>query len=411
MTTQLKGLYNKVAGSGLTELVTASGKLYFVRPHGVRSSKECIYIDAVASIRKTSREYLSELVVTRAWAEGEQDLVEEEEETSEERPFLIDQALNFALFPTAQDDLEDPDHPSTSFTWWNAEGDDDEIYLFVCDADTPTSIIKRFENIMYRCMYERKYQLPANHVTEKDLQEFVVEECVTLTFLYFPIMFIFLAIQLREVDEPVPPPPTASTSRKQPLFQPESDSEDDDLAAGLSNLSVTKQPSPIKASPKGKARQVPVPIPDPSPEPESQTSIESESVNLPPDDRVLLISEPADLCLYDAATEMFMEQENLTQINLWLVKGLEFPCACPHLCWAGDGGLIEGCTGWLTVAGKGGHLWISTPIDNKMPITFNEVHSFPFPHASVSIFNTSPCSPIYQLSSISPTNQVEPILG
>jgi len=171
---QLKGLYNRVAGSGLTELVTASGKLYFVRPQGVRSSKECIFIDAVASIRKTSREYMSELVVTRAWAEGEQDLIEEEDETSEERPFLIDEELNFSVIPTAPEDLEDPSAPSTSFTWWNAEGDDDEIYLFVCDAETPKHTLKTFESVMYRCMYERKYQKSSNTATDSDLAEFEI---------------------------------------------------------------------------------------------------------------------------------------------------------------------------------------------------------------------------------------------
>lgn len=118
---------------------------------------------------------MSELVVTRAWAEGEQDLIEEEDETSEERPFLIDEELNFSVVPTEADDLEDPAHPSTSFNWWNAEGDDDEIYLFVCDPDTPKYTLKTFESVMYRCMYERKYQRPANQATEADLSEFKIE--------------------------------------------------------------------------------------------------------------------------------------------------------------------------------------------------------------------------------------------
>lgn len=129
---------------------------------------------------------MSELVVTRAWAEGEQDLIEEEDETSEERPFLIDEELNFTVAPTEAEDLEDFSKPQTSFTWWNAEGDDEEIYLFICEPETPKYTLKTFETVMYRCMYERKYQKPANQATEAQLQEFKVQ-----TFV-FPQLSIWL---------------------------------------------------------------------------------------------------------------------------------------------------------------------------------------------------------------------------
>lgn len=73
-------------------------------------------------------------------------------------------------------------------------------------------------------------------------------------------------------------------------------------------------------------------IPDDDTEEEEEEEEEStqetqESLNMPPEDRTLLMTETADLCLFDAATEMFMEQEKNTQANLWVVKGLPFPCA------------------------------------------------------------------------------------
>ena len=86
-------------------------------------------------------------------------------------------------------------------------------------------------------------------------------------------------------------------------------------------------------------------------------SAAQEMVYMPPEGRSLILTENISLWLYDKATEVFMEQEREAQANLWVVEKLEFPC-------------------WLTVAGNGGKLWVSSPIDNSMPLTFAEVCRF-----------------------------------
>lgn len=64
-----------------------------------------IFKDAVATIRRTGQEYQYQLVVQRAYEEGEEELAEEEDDEGatdaldkDERVFLLDQALHSAQF-------------------------------------------------------------------------------------------------------------------------------------------------------------------------------------------------------------------------------------------------------------------------------------------------------------------------
>jgi hypothetical protein len=149
-----------------------NGKLFLIRPDNVRSSKECIYLDCAASIRKSTREHIAELVVTRAYSEGEQDLLEEEDENNDERTFLVDEALSFSCQDTpAQDREDDPDAGAMTLTWWDPAGDE-AIYSFVVSRSTALKDVQLFERVLYRCMFERKYNRPGSEATEEDLDEF-----------------------------------------------------------------------------------------------------------------------------------------------------------------------------------------------------------------------------------------------
>ena len=55
------------------------GQLYLVRPLSPKGYSELIYKDASISIRRTSTEHNFQLVVTRVFEEGEQELLEEDE--------------------------------------------------------------------------------------------------------------------------------------------------------------------------------------------------------------------------------------------------------------------------------------------------------------------------------------------
>lgn len=54
------------------------------------------------------------------------------------------------------------------------EGGVDEFYEFVAiGTNEPTQAF--FETCMYRAMYERKYKMTADHLSDSDLQEFIFQ--------------------------------------------------------------------------------------------------------------------------------------------------------------------------------------------------------------------------------------------
>ncbi|TFK55935.1 VID27 cytoplasmic protein [Heliocybe sulcata] len=142
----------------------STGQLYLVRPDNIRSSRECIYNDAMATVRRVpSVEHNFQLVITRVYEEGDQELLEDEEETDEERVFLISEELEFH---SGERDGE------PTFIWRDLEGDIDEQYEFVATGtNEPTRAF--FETCMYRAMYERKYRRSADNLSDTDFQEFV----------------------------------------------------------------------------------------------------------------------------------------------------------------------------------------------------------------------------------------------
>ncbi|WWC90654.1 uncharacterized protein L201_005590 [Kwoniella dendrophila CBS 6074] len=78
----LKSLLGKMWGNPANpELIQIpAGQLYLVRPNSIKGSRECIFPDAVATIRRTGIEYQYQLVVTRAYDEGEEQLLDEDAE-------------------------------------------------------------------------------------------------------------------------------------------------------------------------------------------------------------------------------------------------------------------------------------------------------------------------------------------
>jgi hypothetical protein len=191
-----------------------------------------------------------------------------------------------------------------------------------------------------------------------------------------------LASKLKLDSEPAPasPPQTssaygtpASVNGKQPAS----------TAKQTTPKSVSKvdSPSSIKPVSKGKARAVTPEVERvyptlQEPESESQAEYESEPVVKveepepemeagptqaeiadatydPPDGRKMMLAETCDINLFDKATAMFMLQEANVLASLWLVSKQAYTC-------------------WLTVAGKDGFIWISTPVDGQLPIHFAE---------------------------------------
>lgn len=154
------------------------GQFYIVRPRSPKGFSELIFKDAAASIRRTAQEFQYQLVIQRAYEEGEAELLEEEEggdgdsgrlsTDKDERTFLLDQSLRLRA------DLRD--NGEVVFAWLDLSGDDGDLYQFVCDPSVKPETASAFGLVAAQCQYERKYRKSRENATEKELQEFDFED-------------------------------------------------------------------------------------------------------------------------------------------------------------------------------------------------------------------------------------------
>ncbi|KAG9040208.1 hypothetical protein FRB95_000137 [Tulasnella sp. JGI-2019a] len=161
----LKSLFGKVwSDPNTNELAKlTSGELYIVRPRSsVKGARECIYRDAMATVRRTSQEFNYQLVITRVYEEGEEETLDEDDETDDERLFLIDTALDFRSGsfegqPTIV--FRDPD------------GDEEDLFEFVASDSVNAPTIAFFETAVLKAIYERKHQRSSEKARDADLKK------------------------------------------------------------------------------------------------------------------------------------------------------------------------------------------------------------------------------------------------
>ncbi|PGH23819.1 hypothetical protein AJ80_02067 [Polytolypa hystricis UAMH7299] len=153
------------------------GQLYLVRPLSPKGYSELIFRDAAASIRRTGQEFQYQLVIQRAYEEGEEELAGEEDEDGnveglggdkDEKTFLLDESLRFRS--------ETREGGEKVLAWRDLSGDPDDVYEFVCDSSVTSDKVATFVLASVECQYERKYQRSAQQATEQQLQEFDFEE-------------------------------------------------------------------------------------------------------------------------------------------------------------------------------------------------------------------------------------------
>ncbi|KZF21830.1 vacuolar import and degradation protein 27 [Xylona heveae TC161] len=171
-----KYLFGDTSKESLVEI--PQGQLYLVRPLSPKGYSELIFKDAAASIRRTGQEYHYQLVVLRAYEEGEEELLAEEngEDTladslgleKDEKTFLLDESLHFRC--------EVREGGEKVFAWRDLSGDPGDLYEFVCDTSTPTSTVSTFEIVAVQCQYERKFRKSHQTATEQDLEQFSFTE-------------------------------------------------------------------------------------------------------------------------------------------------------------------------------------------------------------------------------------------
>ncbi len=196
-TKQKKKVFGRIwSDSSNAELLQLpSGSLYLVRPSStLKGTRECIYKDAVAAIRRTGTAHNYQLVVVRAYEEGEEQLLDEEAEgePDDERVFLIDEQLHFRAGTTAAPDEEggvgagaageeggevpcfiwraDPSGGSTRSVGGGEEEED--LLEFVVDPKQVNNVTRSVFEVTYlQCAFERKFGRSHEDATDEDLDK------------------------------------------------------------------------------------------------------------------------------------------------------------------------------------------------------------------------------------------------
>ncbi|KAL8928448.1 MAG: hypothetical protein Q9208_001681 [Pyrenodesmia sp. 3 TL-2023] len=167
-----KYLFGDTSKESIVEI--PQGQLYLVRPLSPKGYSELIFKDAAATIRRTGQDYQYQLVIQRAYEEGEEELLAEEDgedaaaealsTDKDEKTFLLDQGLHFRS--------EIREGGEAVFAWRDLSGDPGDLYEFVCDRSVQAGEVGTFEMVAIKCQYERKFRKPQEAATEKELQQF-----------------------------------------------------------------------------------------------------------------------------------------------------------------------------------------------------------------------------------------------
>ncbi|EHY58536.1 Vacuolar import and degradation protein 27 [Exophiala dermatitidis] len=171
----IKNVSKYLFGDASKEVIAEipQGQLYLVRPLSPKGYSELIYKDAVATIRRTGQEYQYQLVIQRAYEEGEEELAEDDEDAGvesldkDEKTFLLDESLHFRC--------EKRSGGESVLAWRDLSGDPGDLYEFVCDASVGEEKIQTFLLAAIDCQYERKYRQSSQRATEAELKEFYFE--------------------------------------------------------------------------------------------------------------------------------------------------------------------------------------------------------------------------------------------
>lgn len=151
------------------------GQLYLIRPQSPKGHSELIFKDAAATIRRTGQEFQYQLVIQRAYEEGEEELGDDEDDEGatdsldkDEKVFLLDESLHFRS--------ELREEGEKALAWRDLSGDEGDHYQFICDSSASSDKVASFELAAIQCQYERKYRKSAQKATEEELREFEFRE-------------------------------------------------------------------------------------------------------------------------------------------------------------------------------------------------------------------------------------------
>lgn len=157
-----------------------SGKLFLARsPLLPKGALECLYNDAYITIKQTTTQFLYQLVVIRAYQEGEEEKTDEADEDDDSEGTALDVGINDERVFFLADDLKvrvyTKDSGSRVIAWKDLNGDYGDLFEFVVDEDIKYNEVDHFMTSLHRCLYELKYQKPSVGVDDDMLAEFVYD--------------------------------------------------------------------------------------------------------------------------------------------------------------------------------------------------------------------------------------------
>lgn len=240
-----------------------------MRPLSPKGYSELIFKDAAASIRRTAQEFQYQLIVQRAYEEGEEELLADEEDEDgtdgalraekDEKTFLLDESLHFRS--------ETRPGGEKVFAWKDLSGDLGDHYEFVCDRSVAPATQSTFELAAIQCQYERKYRQSHQKATEEELRQFSFSD---------PLL-------------PIDDSPSDSTAMSSPAAAAKA------RASGHSKPHADKTPEKSSRKSKDAApKQAPTPAPAPVPHPQALE---------------ILAKEKAELHLFDFNSSTFILQD------------------------------------------------------------------------------------------------------
>ncbi|KAI9823510.1 MAG: hypothetical protein M1826_007722 [Phylliscum demangeonii] len=288
-----KFLFGDASKESIIEL--AQGQLYLVRPLSPKGYSELIFKDAAASIRRTAQEFQYQLVVQRAYEEGEEELLADGDGENggldgslvldkDEKIFLLDEGLHFRSETRPEGDKV--------FAWRDLSGDWGDHFEFVCDRSVAVATQGTFELVAIQCQYERKFRKSHQTATESDLRQFSFSD--------------------QTIPSPAPArkalaSSAASTPRQGRTVAPAAFTDDDgdeaDAAAEMAPVeSKSSKPStPMASKPAGPSTST-------SPAPKEAPTVAPPSA-VHPEPLETLVQETAELHLFDFPSGTFVLQD------------------------------------------------------------------------------------------------------
>ena len=283
-----KYLFGDTSKESIIEI--PQGQLYLVRPLSPKGYSELIFKDAAATIRRTGQDFQYQLVVQRAYEEGEEDLAADEEGEDgaadalsgekDEKTFLLDQELHFRS--------EIREGGEKVFAWRDLSGDPGDLFEFVCDPSTSAGEVGTFEMVAIKCQYERKTRKPNETATERDL------------------------LQFNFTEQPIPSASPIANPVASPTLQP------------FTSSPLTKSNSPTSQHP---SRQQEIMAPEVSKKTtraltERNTTTVAPAAAAQPKELEVLATERAELHLFDFHSGAFLLQEpsvvaTVSEIGKW----------------------------------------------------------------------------------------------